>query len=105
MSNVKMTVCDGPNREQLMDVFRQQYMRGRNSPYITFQVFNNGKKMKVGFRPVSLEYEDDKGDSFSIKGKLFYLKGDPKLKVDHGNYYAVGTFSTKTRNGALQVIG
>lgn len=100
-----LTVFDGPNREQLMDVFRMQYLRGKAAPYITFKVMIHGKKQKVGFHPVSVEYEDESGDWFSVKGKLFFLKGDPKKKVDHGSYYTVGSFSTKSRNGSLKIIG
>ena len=99
-----LTVFDGPNREQLMDAFRQQYMKGRSAPYVTFKVVILGKKQRVGFRPVAIEYEDKIGDSFTIKGNLFFLKGGSKQKYDHGSYYTVGSFSTKTRNGTLKMI-
>lgn len=106
MSNDKrFTVFDGPNREQLMDAFRLQYQKGRNAPYVTFLIMFHGKKQKVGYRPIAIEYEDGIGDSFSIKGKLFFLKGDSKRKVDNGDYYAVGSFSTKDRHGTLTIIG
>ena len=106
MSNEKrFTVFDGPNREQLMDAFRMQYLKGRSAPYVTFTIVSQGKKQKVGFHPTAVEYEDDIGDSFSIKGRLFFLKGDPKKKVMSGDFYTIGTFSTKDRHGTLTIRG
>ena len=92
MSNEKrFTVFDGPNREQLMDAFRMQYLKGRSAPYVTFTIVSQGKKQKVGFHPTAVEYEDDIGDSFSIKGRLFFIRlvhSAPKIVMAHSLFSA-----------------